>query len=116
MGVGKIKVTVGIIVIFVVCCSDFGIGDSFTIGVVPSASPTEFYSQWSPTFEVYLTETLGQNLTFRIQMLNITSVFDALSKDSVDFIFASSSLYSCLDLESSGYHFLEEKANMNENC
>ena len=79
---------------------------TIVIGAVPTTSDQKFIKSWSPTFETFLNEEVGKiyvpPLSFSLVTLNMSSAFDAVSKDSVDFIFANPSLYACLDYEYSG--------------
>jgi hypothetical protein len=72
------------------------------IVVVSTSLDNDFISAWSPTFETFLNERVGHNLSFKMLVLNMTATFDAVAEASVDFVFASSSLYSCLDVEYAG--------------
>ena len=76
------------------------------VGGVPNSAEVEFLIAWRPTFERFLSEEVGrrfmQPVSFSLVVLNLSSVFDALSEGKVDFIFANPSLYSCLDPEFSG--------------
>ncbi len=76
------------------------------VGAVPTSAEAEFLAAWRPTFEAFLNEEVGkhfmQPVSFSLHVLNLSSVFDAVSEGKIDFIFANPSLYSCLDPEFSG--------------
>ncbi len=80
------------------------------IGVVPVTSDNDFLSTWRTTFEDYLSDTAGRDLDpnarFEIVLLTLTSVFDAVNQNSIDFLFVNPSLFSCLEIEYSGIFFL----------
>jgi hypothetical protein len=82
------------------------------IGVVPVTSDVEFLKIWRSTFEDYLSDTAGRDLDpearFEIVLLSLTSVFDAVKKNSIDFLFVNPSLFSCLEIEYSGIFLTSE--------
>ncbi len=79
---------------------------TISIGAVPITSDTAFLSAWKPTFEDYLSDTVGQFFVpparFEIVLLTLTSVFDAVKEKSIEFVFVNPSLFSCLESEFSG--------------
>lgn len=73
------------------------------IGGIPLSSETEFLDRWRPTFEQFLQDTVGQTfsppLVFQLVPLTQKSVFKAVEKGTVDFLFVNPSLASCLEAE-----------------
>ena len=77
------------------------------IGAVHTGSELEFYQSWKVTFEVFFatyfkSKSEFSGVIFSLKLFNLSSVFDAVSKGELDFVFANPSVYSCLDIEFSG--------------
>ena len=87
----------------VIVCSSLVLSAAYTIGVVPTSTSNDIFDVMRPTFETYLSESLGQNIS-QVQMSRMDS-FNALRNGSVDFLFIDQSLYSCLEFEFSGNSF-----------
>ena len=98
--------------IFLVRCLVLGVSCSardqgvVVVGGVPLGTSENFLSLWKPTFEKYLTDTVGSNrsppLQFSLVPVSLTSIFDAVETGKLDFVYANPSLYSCLEAEYSG--------------
>ena len=90
------------------CVSAENNTNKIIIGAVPASGDAEFKALWSPTFEAYLNNKIGNTSTppvsFSLVILNLSTAFNAVQKHEIDFIFINPSLYSCLDLEYSGVH------------
>ena len=86
--------------------STLNIPARLVVGAVPTISEADFKTLWRPTFETFLNQEVGSTfappVSFSLVVLNLSSAFDAVSKNEIDFIFVNPSLYSCLDLEFSG--------------
>ena len=79
---------------------------NISIGAVPTTSSNQFLENWRPTFETYLNEKVGMQfmpaITFTLQVFNHSTIFDAVKRGHLDFVFANPAVYACLDAESSG--------------
>jgi hypothetical protein len=77
------------------------------IGGVPLGSSDTFLSIWRPTFEDYLTNTVGSKQTpqveFSLVAISLNSAFDKIENGELDFVYANPSLHSCLEAEFGGY-------------
>jgi hypothetical protein len=73
---------------------------------VPIGPTNEFLLTWRPTFEQYLSDTVGKNhnppLVFSLVSSTLSDVFDIVNAGKVHFVYSNPSLYSCLEAEFSG--------------
>jgi hypothetical protein len=80
--------------------------DLVNIGGVPLESSAGFLTLWRPTFETYLSETVGIKysppLRFSLITLTLSTAFDMVEAGNVSFVFSNPSLFSCLQAEYSG--------------
>ena len=76
------------------------------IGGVPLGSSSDFLKLWQPTFEAYLSETVGIKysppLRFSLIVLTLSNAFDMVEAGKVNFVYSNPSLFSCLQSEYSG--------------
>jgi hypothetical protein len=81
-------------------------GRPIIIGAVPIGSNEAFSTAWKPTFENYLTDTVGVKynppLNFTFVSLTTTALFDMAGSGNVDFIYSNPSVYACLESEYAG--------------
>ena len=83
-------------------------GTNIVVGVISSGefSESNVRSLWGPTFETLLSESVGRKLSpprnFSIVLLDIATSFPMVEEKNVDFIFATPSLFACLEAEYSG--------------
>jgi hypothetical protein len=80
------------------------------IAGVPLGSSDTFLSIERPTFEDYLTNTVGSKQTpqveFSLLAVSLDSAFDMIASGELDFVYANPSLHSCLEAEFGG-HYLQ---------
>lgn len=92
---------------------------SINIGVVTPGSSLEFLAAWRPTLENYLSSSVGKHhdpqLNFSLIPVSPSSLSTLVKCGSVHFIFASSSIYSCLELVNEGLKF-RVALRMNSRC
>ena len=92
--------------VFVFAALADGQTHQIVIGAVPISAERSFNDSWFPTFVDFFNEFFSssalQPVSFSFAILNLSSVFDAVSNGEVDFVFVNPSLFSCLDLEYSG--------------
>ena len=93
------------------------ISGKILIGAVPIVTNDEFLKTWKPTFEDYLSETVGRALTpqaqFELVLFSLESIFDAVKESRIDFLFVNPSLFSCLEIEYSGIFSFISFSNFN---
>jgi hypothetical protein len=94
-------------------CGSYLNRSNIVVGVVSTGefSEAKLQAEWGPTFETYLTESVGLHLipprNFSLVLMSIANAFDMVDEKEIDFIFATPSIFSCLELENSGnfYYF-----------
>ena len=73
----------------------------------------ESIALWRPTFEKYLESWVGKyldaQLNFSLETCTKTSAFPLVESRTVHFIFASPSIYSCLEAEFQGILFFTDE-------
>jgi hypothetical protein len=79
------------------------------VGAMPSGSSSKLLgpTAWKPTFENYLTETVGKkydpHLVFSLfPLISTAAAYEMVESGKVDFMFLNPSLYSCLESENEG--------------
>ncbi len=93
---------------FATVCGSYLNGSNIVVGVVSTGEFSEARLQevWGPTFETYLTESVGRRLdpprNFSLVLMSIHVAFEMVDEKSIDFIFATPSIFSCLEMENSG--------------
>ena len=96
---------------FATACGSYLNGSNIVVGVVSTGefSEAKLQAEWGPTFETYLTESVGRQLVpprnFSLVLLSIQGAFELVDQKAIDFIFATPSIFSCLELENSGKPF-----------
>ena len=87
-------------------CSLQSAKGAIVIGGVPLGSDDAFLTAWRPTFEQYLSNTVGRQynppVNFTLVALTLSTAFSSIEAGIVDFVFANPSLYSCLAERYSG--------------
>jgi hypothetical protein len=83
-------------------------GTDIIVGVVSTGefSESTVREEWGPTFETFLSESVGKFLdpprNFSIVLMNIPMTFHNVYEKSIDFIFSTPSVFSCLETENAG--------------
>jgi hypothetical protein len=99
-----------LISIFPVASGSYLNGSNIIVGVVSTGEFSEesLQKDWGPTFEAFLTESVGRRLTpprnFSLVLMTIPMTFAMVENKSIDFIFSTPSVFSCLETENSGMH------------
>eukprot|EP00238_Polyblepharides_amylifera_P001073 CAMPEP_0196572604 /NCGR_PEP_ID=MMETSP1081-20130531/2618_1 /TAXON_ID=36882 /ORGANISM="Pyramimonas amylifera, Strain CCMP720" /LENGTH=1072 /DNA_ID=CAMNT_0041889967 /DNA_START=195 /DNA_END=3410 /DNA_ORIENTATION=- len=61
----------------------------------------DLFQNWAPTFETYLSETVGRqfNITFRMIYLDFNTIYSAARNKDIDLMFSNPSIYACVERE-----------------
>ena len=99
-----INALVAVLVVFGVhpCTSE-----NYTIVGVSIGAPASFVSDFKPTFEYYLSQTvsqkLGRQIYFSVQGVSINAdkntIFDMIESNQVDFVYSAPYILGCLESE-----------------
>ncbi|KAK3287743.1 hypothetical protein CYMTET_4760, partial [Cymbomonas tetramitiformis] len=78
-----------------------GAQNTYVIGGLGIRGELDLFNRWAPTFETYLTETVGQefNVTFELKYLNFDTTYTAVENSEIDMIFTNPSVYACVERE-----------------
>jgi hypothetical protein len=83
-------------------------GSNIMVGVVSTGefSAASLKQDWGPTFEAFLSESVGRLLSpprnFSVVLMTIPMTFAMVEDKSIDLIFSTPSVFSCLETENSG--------------
>ena len=97
-----------LISIFPVARGGYLNGSNIIVGVVSTGefSEASLKQDWGPTFEGFLTESVGRLLNpprnFSVVLMTIPMTFAMVEDKSIDLIFSTPSVFSCLETENSG--------------
>jgi hypothetical protein len=83
-------------------------GTDIVVGVVSTGefSASSLDTDWGPTFSTYHTENVGRFMdpprNFSVILMTIPMTFKMVEQKSIDFIFTTPSVFSCLESENAG--------------
>ena len=76
---------------------------TYTIAGMPTGNQSTWPARYKPTFETYLNSVVGTKFSppirFVLQIVDIISIFSTVEKGLADFVYPTSSIFSCLDSE-----------------